>query len=182
MQEYSNTLLHPSKSLVIGIGGVSRAGKSTLASLIASFFLHDTCLILCQDDFIRPLSEIPRVRDHVDWEDPYSIDFDKLYSSIIQQQTKYGVIIVEGLFAFNNESINHLFNFGYFIKIKRREFFHRKRLDLTWGAEPEWYIHHIWKSYLKYGRTLNNISPLFVLDGNKPFDKHLLLSHLQRFI
>ena len=69
--------------MVIGIGGVSRAGKTALAKRLAKHFRKEglSTDILHQDEFVYPDEEIPKVRDKVDWEHPGSIDFERLEST-----------------------------------------------------------------------------------------------------
>ena len=43
-------------------------------------------------------------------------------------------------------------NIKIFLEISKRLFIERKREDLRWGLEPDWYIEHIWEAYLRYGR------------------------------
>jgi len=56
--------------MVIGIGGVSNAGKTTLATRLAKQLEPHRVKVLCQDDFAKTLAEIPLIRGHMDWETP----------------------------------------------------------------------------------------------------------------
>ncbi|MCD8539075.1 MAG: hypothetical protein LRY55_04405 [Leadbetterella sp.] len=48
--------------MIIGIGGVSRSGKSTLARMLVNHFRDSgkTAIALNQDDFVFPTVQIPR--------------------------------------------------------------------------------------------------------------------------
>ena len=69
--------------MIIGIGGVSRSGKSTLAALIYRLYTEggQTAIVLAQDDFVFPTEQIPKIRngseEEIDWEIPESIDFQR---------------------------------------------------------------------------------------------------------
>ena len=142
--------------MLIGIGGVSRAGKSTLAKLLAVEFTQTdkTVAIIHQDEHVVAESQLQLIRDKRDWEYPGSIDWPSL-NQVIQERLKgHEIVILEGLFAFNNQSINKLFTHKLFVEISKRTFLKRKQVDVRWGGTPEpaWYMEHIWDSYLLYGR------------------------------
>ena len=84
--------------MTIGIGGISRSGKSTLAALIFQLFTVDegnpdffgkggqTANILAQDDYVFPNEQIPIIRNgneiEIDWEIPESIDFQRYKKAV----------------------------------------------------------------------------------------------------
>lgn len=159
-------------AIVVGIGGVSRAGKTFLAELIAQKSLLSPVVILPQDDFVKPKPEIPLIQGHIDWESPESIDFPKYKNAITQAAAYPGIVIAEGLLAFHDPGIVQLFDKIIFISLTYKEFKLRKQADLRWGKEPKWYIRHIWNSYLRFGQCpLVNIDTLDIhgeLDFNVP--------------
>ncbi len=155
---------------IIGIGGVSRSGKSFLAHSLAGELRGKKTIVLSQDDFVFPETDIPLIRDHIDWESPASIDFDKFRNHIAQSGDAYDIIIAEGLFAFADPQTNQWYDRRIHITLDYEEFIKRKREDLRWGKEPEWYIRHIWDSYLKYGIPDFEETPYIRLDGNQEFD------------
>lgn len=141
-----------SKGILLGIGGVSRSGKSSLAAGIAGWFPQFEVMVLAQDDFVFPDNKLPVRRGHIDWERPDTIDFDRLGKEIQAMWKPGRILVLEGLFAFACERLNRQMTAGFFLNIPRREFIRRKRSDLRWGEEPGWYVHHIWRSYILYGR------------------------------
>lgn len=136
---------------VIGIGGVSRSGKSTLARKLEKA-IHGTVLVLSQDDFTRPVDQIPTIRDRTDWEHPDSIDFQKLISEISIKSEHFDFILLEGLLAFTNEKLNSLYDHTILLTILKETFLARRKQESRWGKEPDWYLEHVWESYLKYGQ------------------------------
>ena len=58
---------------VIGIGGVSRSGKSTLSQLIAEWYSDKKVSILKMDNFVFDEKLIPQIRGETDWEVPRSL-------------------------------------------------------------------------------------------------------------
>jgi len=139
-------------AIIVGIGGVSRAGKTFLAEKIALERPSGIRSILPQDEFVKPKHEIPLINGHIDWESPESIDFPGYKNAIIKASVHPGILIAEGLLTFFDPGIVQLFNKIIFISLTFEEFRRRKQTDLRWGKEPEWYIRHIWDSYLHYGQ------------------------------
>ena len=71
--------------MIIGIGGVSRAGKTTLAEWLRNQFPEKKTHIICQDDFVFPTDRIPRINNRINWEHPDSIDHEAFRKSIIAE-------------------------------------------------------------------------------------------------
>jgi uridine kinase len=143
--------MKPHSALLIGIGGVSRSGKTSLASTLASKIrsAKKKVLVIDQDDHVRPKPEIPKIKNLVDWEHPSSIDWLGLIKLIKQEIHRNDVIIIEGIFAFWSKEIKY--DLKVYLQISRTLFKERKNTDKRWGDIPEWYIDHIWESHLKYG-------------------------------
>lgn len=138
--------------MVIGIGGASRSGKSRLAKAIKSQLGDKTVNILEQDDFVIPKENIPLVQTITDWEHPASIDFIKFEKAIQQSHKEYEVTIIEGFLVYYDQKINDHIDIKIFLSIDEPTFLMRKVHDQRWGKTPVFYIDHIWKSYLKYGK------------------------------
>ena len=142
---------------MIGIGGVSRSGKTDLSKFLSEKFqeLGYTVVTLHQDEFVFHEKEIPKIKDRTDWEIPESINFPKYLSAIKEaQQNLADVIIVEGFLNFYQKEITQLFDKKILMEISHATFEKRKRKDDRWGIEPDWYIDYIWESYEKYGTTI----------------------------
>lgn len=164
------------KSLCIAIGGLSRSGKTFLSEMLAGH-LKDS-VIIHQDAFIPDEKDIPRIQDHIDWERPESIDWKAFENAIVMAGNSYSYVIVEGLFVFWNKKINSLYDRHIFISLSKPEFVTRKKKDLRWGVEPDWYIEHIWQSHLLYGTLPSSIQSPLILDGEDDFKLHDILSCL----
>lgn len=166
--------------MIIAIGGSSTAGKSTLAAKIGEVYDHKRVKILCQDSYVKPENEIPRIRGHIDWEVPESIDFDRFYRAIVFANMQYEVVIVEGLMIYYNRRTVDLFNKRLFVEIDKETFFKRKSRDLRWGKEPQWYMEHIWDSYLKYGRVPKMLNDVFTVDGRHSINVYSVIKFLEQ--
>lgn len=165
------------KPLCIGIGGVSRSGKTFLSGLLKNAF--ENSVVIHQDTFIPDKQKIPKIKNHIDWERPEAIDWGKFSQAVVSaKQSSYNVI-VEGLFAFNNKEFNKLYDKTIYITLSRDEFLFRKNKDLRWGQEPIWYINHIWESYLKYGLLPEELANSLKIDGEVDFDLQNILNYLR---
>lgn len=164
--------------MIIGIGGVSNAGKTTLATRLKERLSPLRIAVLCQDDFARPVSGIPRINGHVDWEIPESIDLARYYRHILKQREEYDIIIAEGLFAFCDKHIYSHYDKKIFLTISKETFWRRKSKDLRWGKEPDWYMEHIWKSHFKCGIMKEMDNNTLVLSGEESIDLEKLLPFL----
>ncbi len=166
--------------MIIGIGGVSNAGKSTLAKKIREMYSDKKVRILCQDDFVKPHYELPKIHEHIDWEVPESIDFDFYKSQIISASKSCDIVIAEGLFAFWDKSVSQLYDKNIFVNISEKTFRERKNRDLRWGKEPQWYIDHIWNNYLKYGKIEQDTGNILHLSGEKEYPENKIKHYLDR--
>ncbi len=168
--------------MIVGIGGISRSGKSFLAEQLQhAFEARDYSVkVLSQDDFVFPEEQIPKINGHVDWEIPESIDFEAFIEAIKAANHRCDLILLEGLMLFWNSDLLKLLDLCVFIELGKELFVQRKQLDLRWGKEPDWYIEYIWKSYLIYGQLPANVLPELLLDGSRPFDIKQVVHLIQK--
>ncbi len=167
--------------MVIGIGGISNAGKSSLAKEIKKQFLHEEVIILCQDDFVFPKNLIPEINGHINWEIPESIDFDRYSRELTMQISSNEIVITEGIFAFHNMEANKLIDKKIYLTLDRETFVKRKVNDLRWGKEPTWYIDHIWDCHKKYMKR-NKPADALLVNANNKIDLKVINSFINSHI
>lgn len=163
--------------MIIGIGGVSNSGKSSLAKKLKENLKGFRVEIIGQDDYVFSETEIPKVKGHIDWEVPASINFPAFKKALLQKSKTADIVIAEGLMVFYDEELTKSFDLSIFLEMSKKEFVERKKKDLRWGREPDWYIGHIWNSFLRYGQvppTLNALS-FNIEKNNVPVDQLLRL-------
>jgi nicotinamide/nicotinate riboside kinase len=165
--------------MIIAIGGVSTAGKTTLAGQLRNFFHNKKVSILCQDDFVKPVEQIPLIENRIDWESPDSIDHIRFREAIVAEKRENDIVIVEGLMVFWDPLTQALFDKNVFIGISNSLFRKRKNSDYRWGNEPDWYVEHIWQSYLQYGLP-KNTENIVTVDGNKRIELTPILNYLEQ--
>ncbi|OAQ91246.1 nicotinamide riboside kinase 1 [Purpureocillium lilacinum] len=67
-------------TLIVGLSGCSCSGKSTLARLLRDVF--PGCLVVHEDDFYKPASQLPRKNGFVDWDCAEAIDVPALADAL----------------------------------------------------------------------------------------------------
>lgn len=162
--------------ILIGIGGVSRAGKSKLAHYLEQQLL-DTNTI-SQDNFVKSKSEIPTIKDRVDWEHPDSIEWDSLKKEIYKSLKNHSYTLLEGLFAFYNKEIENQMSIKINLTIDKQRFLNLKDVDQRWGNEPKWFIEHIWQSNLRYGQ-INDEAHLLKIHNIEANNYNSILEQVQ---
>ena len=129
--------------MIIGISGPSCSGKTTLARHLAMF--HPNTILIHQDDFYLPESQLPVRHGHADWDCPEAFDFAKFYSVLqtldttrytsyepeshliskyvsslrksVQDQLKEieKLVIVDGILLFHDKNLSNVFDVRVFV-------------------------------------------------------------------
>jgi uridine kinase len=162
--------------ILIGIGGISRAGKSKLAEYLKQHLLDAE--VINQDNFIKNQSEIPIIKGRIDWEHPDSIDWPALENKISERLQNQSYTLLEGLFAFHNKKIESQMNLKIQLSLDKQRFLDLKKVDKRWGEEPDWFIEHIWQSHLKYGQVKNEANLLKIHNIDNA-DYKLIMQEIQ---
>ncbi len=162
----------------IGIGGSSNSGKSTLAIKLVEALGKDRAIHLCQDDYVFPKEELRIINNHTDWEYPATINFSNFMKAVEKANQNYQYIICEGIFAFNFEALNNIYDYKIMLDIDYKTFLQRKRKDHRWGVEPEWYIQHIWNSMLQWNKNIDR-SNLIHINAQQEIDTRQLLKEMK---
>jgi len=113
---------------------------------------------------VLPEKQLPRIKVHIDWEHPDTIDDQKFKINILSASKSYDVVIAEGFMVYHNPTINSCFDKRIFIEIPEYTFRTRKTKDLRWGKEPDWYVDHIWRKFLEFGQP-GQEKEVFIVDG-----------------
>jgi uridine kinase len=163
--------------MIIGIGGASRSGKTLLANSISATLGHERTSIISQDDYVHPEQSIPHIKNFPDWESPLSIDFERLLKDVKSASKQHDYVIIEGFLSFYNSDVVQCFDRSIYVVIDKDIFTHRRLLDQRWAKEPDWYLEHIWSSYLRYGK-LPEIHNALILNGNSTHSIEDILDNL----
>ncbi|XP_014464147.1 nicotinamide riboside kinase 1 isoform X1 [Alligator mississippiensis] len=186
--------------LVVGLGGVTNGGKTTLAEKLKK--LLPNCSIIYQDDFFKPESEVEtnergfKQYDVLDalyieemvksihaWiENPTSSSFStgdsKVTHDNLRSAQEIHILIVEGFLLYNYEPLNELWNRRYFLTLPYEECKRRRSTRVYQPADPPGYFDgHVWPMYLKHKREFEEkMSNIVYLDGTESQEE--LLSHM----
>jgi len=164
--------------LSIGVGGISRAGKTTLSKYIQGLYPKKKSLIISMDDYVMEVDNIPRIKDRIDWETPASVNYEKIKKKIEASVIEYDLVITEGILIFYSEEVNKLFNKRIFIDIPKSLFYIRRHSETRWGEEPKWYIDYVWESYKKYGELKEVFNDTLYISGNEDFSALMIDEYL----
>lgn len=188
---------------IVGITGGSASGKTMfLNSLLASFKKEDVCII-SQDNYYKPMNLQPLDDEGVvNFDEPFSIDFDTYEKDIISLRSGKTVlreeytfnnpdktpqiltlnpapiIVVEGIFVFYMPEILELTDLKVFIdaeehvKIKRRII--RDKIERGFGLEDVLYRYekHVVPTYEKYIKPYKSEADI-IIPNNRHFKNGL---------
>ena len=112
--------------MIIGIAGVSRSAKSSLAQLLSRQLENSISLSL--DDFAYPNHKLPKINDLYDWEVPGAYDLDRLLQATTKMHQSYAIVIV-----FYDTRMNDLSDRRIILQIDRNEFLERRSKETRWG-------------------------------------------------
>ncbi|WP_420387495.1 uridine kinase family protein [Roseivirga sp.] len=134
-------------SQLVLIAGVSRSGKSSLAKELCSRL--NKAVHLDQDNFVKEEDEIPLINDRIDWETPESINWAKWTQAIAKATSEHDYVIAEGIFTLSDLQLVKQADISILLSIDEVEFKKRRHQEKRWGAEPDWFIQHVWNAHLK---------------------------------
>lgn len=161
---------------LILIAGVSRSGKSSLAKDLCSRLKK--AVHLDQDQFVKSESEIPLIRDRVDWETPESINWPNWRRAIQQGLRAHDYVIAEGIFAFADLGLIKEASITILLELEQDEFTARRKRETRWGEEPNWFIQHVWNSHLLHHNP-HNIQPSLSISVHTEADLSRVIKLLQ---
>ncbi|XP_050768668.1 nicotinamide riboside kinase 1 isoform X2 [Gymnogyps californianus] len=155
------------KVLVIGLGGVTNGGKTTLAEKLKKMLPN--CDIISQDDFFKPESEVEtdergfKLYDVLD-----ALYMDEMVKSIrnwMKSPANSGVVTEEPQNPCNNRKNTE----DVYILIVEGFLLYNYNTRVYQPADtPGYFDGHVWPMYLKYKNELEeNASNVVYLDGTK---------------
>ncbi|MBQ6789652.1 MAG: AAA family ATPase [Clostridia bacterium] len=133
---------------IIGIGGGSASGKSTLCDLLEEKFIREglTVRSLHIDGFFKPEEFRPYVKSHInenmytDDNCPDTIDWQAFHAKFdeVVSSGEFDIIIVEGILVLWDEYIKSKLNLKIFVDCRADErIIRRIKRNMTWGQSFE---------------------------------------------
>ncbi|XP_059193338.1 nicotinamide riboside kinase 1 [Centropristis striata] len=184
------------KTLVVGVGGMTNGGKSTLSRSLHEL-MPNSCII-AQDSYFKNDSVVPvdshgfkqydlldalhmdtMMSDVLSWQrDPESFMRQRGLNSEHETPSadeEVYVLIVEGFLIFNHRPLNELFYKKYFLEIPYDACKRRRSSRMYMPPDPPGYFDgHVWPMYLKNRQEMESmVSGIVFLDGLKPKEELL---------
>ncbi|XP_013010511.1 nicotinamide riboside kinase 1 isoform X1 [Cavia porcellus] len=171
------------KAFVIGIGGVTNGGKTTLAKNLQKRLPN--CSVISQDDFFKPESEIEKDKNgFLQYDVLEALNMDKMMAAISSWMENPGrsleptagssaeempILIIEGFLLFNYKPLDAIWNRSYFLTIPYEECKRRRSTRVYEPPDPPGYFDgHVWPMYLKHRQEMDSVTwEVVYLDGTK---------------
>ncbi|XP_023593511.1 nicotinamide riboside kinase 1 isoform X1 [Trichechus manatus latirostris] len=171
------------KTFIIGIGGVTNGGKTTLAKNLQKHLQN--CSVISQDDFFKPVSEIETDKNgFLQYDVLEALNMEKMMSAIScwmesarhsllstdwESAEEIPILIIEGFLLFNYKPLDTIWNRSYFLTVPYEECKRRRSTRVYEPPDPPGYFDgHVWPMYLKHKREIEDITwEIVYLDGTK---------------
>ncbi|XP_068167877.1 nicotinamide riboside kinase 1 isoform X2 [Antennarius striatus] len=185
------------KTLIVGVGGVTNGGKSTLSGHLHqqisnscvieqdSYFKDESMVSVDssgfqQYDVLEALHMDVMMNDINSWrENPESFLRQRnLNPASSLDDKEVFVLIVDGFLIFNHRALNDLFNKRYFLEIPYEVCKRRRSSRIYTPVDPPGYFDgHVWPMYVKNRQVMeeSGVSGIMFLDGLKSKEELLAI-------
>ena len=168
-----------SKALVVGLGGVTNGGKTTMCRSLEQLFSSEQYKLniksLHLDDYYRS-DDDPRHRyldkfNQPDWDCLDAIDIDRFLADFDRLRFQCDFLFVEGCLIFNIPMSNknqHRFRLAYYFDLPFEEC-RKRRTQRDYGSpDPQDYFEtHVWQAYIKAKQDAFERNQLEIVDMTK---------------
>ncbi|KAF6023745.1 NMRK2 [Bugula neritina] len=124
--------------LVLGLGGVTCGGKTTVANYLKGQLPKDSLAVIHQDDYYWPEDSSHWNNDGTDnWDELAAFDMDKLIKDVKEKiSQKFHYIIIEGIMLYEDTRLEELIDRKYFFILPYEECKNRRVLRAYEPPEP----------------------------------------------
>ncbi|XP_072372707.1 nicotinamide riboside kinase 1-like isoform X2 [Scyliorhinus torazame] len=178
------------EKLIVGIGGVTNGGKTTLACKLKKALPNS--ILLCQDTFFKPVNEVEVGEDGFQQFDVITaLDMEAMMNTVyawmenmttvhIEQKAPIlsenkgpNILLVEGFLLYNYKPLNDVFNQRYYLSIPYEEC-KRRRCSRVYDPPdpPGNFDGHVWPMYLRNRKEMEKkVADIIYLDGTNSPDE-----------
>ncbi|XP_012978387.2 nicotinamide riboside kinase 2 [Mesocricetus auratus] len=172
--------------LIVGIGGMTNGGKSTLTSSLHKALSN--CCVIHQDDFFKPQDQIAVGEDGFkQWDALESLDMEAMLSTVrawARDPRKFArahgvslqpgasdthILLLDGFLLYSYKPLLDMYSHRYFLTVPYEEC-KRRRSKRSYAVPdpPGLFDGHVWPMYQKYKREMeqNGVEVVY-LDGMK---------------
>jgi nicotinamide/nicotinate riboside kinase len=174
-------------ALVVGLGGVTNGGKTTMCDSLKRLFSSDKYNLRVQslhmDDYFRLEDDPHHIHldefNHHDWDCLNALDTDHFIADLQSTRLKCDILLVEGFLIYNVPSSSkdkHLFDLAYYFDLPYEEC-RKRRLERNYDPpDPHGYFEgHVWEAYVKAREEAFEINQNMKLElvntTEEPFEK-----------
>ncbi|XP_053312681.1 nicotinamide riboside kinase 1 [Spea bombifrons] len=176
------------KTFIIGIGGVTNGGKTTLAKKLLQSLPN--CSLISQDDYFKPEAEVETdERGFKQYDVLEALNMDAMMTSVhswirhskdvefseekIKTESQFeniiNFLVIEGFLLYHYMPLNDVFNRRYFLTVSYEECKKRRSTRVYEPPDPPGYFDgHVWPMYLKHKKQMERVvREIVYLDGTK---------------
>ncbi|XP_075067094.1 nicotinamide riboside kinase 1 isoform X2 [Mixophyes fleayi] len=185
------------KTFIVGIGGVTNGGKTTLANKLLKILPN--CSLINQDDYFKPEAEVATdERGFKQFDVLEALEMEAMMSTVHSWITQHNNIVVssekpnivqekgentvhfllvEGFLLYQCKHLDKVFDRRYFLTVPYEECKKRRSTRVYEPPDPPGYFDgHVWPMYIKHKEEMDKVQKEIVfLDGTKPEEEILSL-------
>ncbi|XP_003788920.2 nicotinamide riboside kinase 2 isoform X2 [Otolemur garnettii] len=170
--------------LIVGIGGVTNGGKTTLTNSLLKVLPN--CCVIHQDDFFKPQDQIAVGEDGFkQWDVLESLDMEAMLNTVqawLSNPQKFArahgvsvwpedthILLLDGFLLYSYKPLVDLYSRRYFLTIPYEECkWRRSTRSYKVPDSPNLFDGHVWPMYQKYRREMevDDVEVVY-LDGMK---------------
>ncbi|XP_068092698.1 nicotinamide riboside kinase 1 isoform X2 [Hyperolius riggenbachi] len=178
------------KIFIVGIGGVTNGGKTTLANKLLKILPN--CSLIRQDDYFKPESEVETdERGFKQYDVLEALEMEKMMLAVVSWITQHSrsaspeeksnlvpgrcenqvhFLIVEGFLLYQYKPLDDVIDRRYFITVPYEECKRRRSTRVYEPPDPPGYFDgHVWPMYIKHKDEMDTVHREIVfIDGTKP--------------
>jgi nicotinamide/nicotinate riboside kinase len=149
-------------ALVVGLGGVTNGGKTTMCRSLERLFSSDKynlrVMSMHLDHYFRSPDDPHHVHldeyDHHDWDSLNALDTDRFLVDIESNRSKCDLLLIEGFLIYNiphsSNQRKDLFDLMYYFDLPYAECLRRREGRNYDPPDPKGYFQgHVWQAYTK---------------------------------